>query len=285
MTGDHRCRPAQGVAHRGRDRAATRTSSARMKVRATRRPGRPAVGVGRAVRGADVGDRVRGRARLSARPAARRCRRGRRRCAGHAGVAGPGAGAGPVEQERPERRAVGRGRCACARRRCDRSRRPTTARCCGCWRSATSTSATTAPGSCAASTRCWWSSPRAGSPRNSTLLTSTRFLAAVDADHAGRAGPLRPGRRAPRRHPPPRRPAQGVTQADPRPRSRASGTTLTDLFGVGPIIAAMLIGYTGDVTRFREPRPLRRLQRHRPGRVLLRRPNRAPAVPARATAS
>ena len=30
----------------------------------------------------------------------------------------------------------------------------------------------------------------------------------------------------------------------------ASGTTVTDLFGIGPIIAAMLIGYTGDVTRF-----------------------------------
>ena len=31
----------------------------------------------------------------------------------------------------------------------------------------------------------------------------------------------------------------------------ASGTTLTELFGVGPIIAATLIGHTGDVRRFR----------------------------------
>jgi transposase len=31
---------------------------------------------------------------------------------------------------------------------------------------------------------------------------------------------------------------------------RASGTSVTDLFGIGPIIAAMLIGYTGDVSRF-----------------------------------
>jgi transposase len=31
---------------------------------------------------------------------------------------------------------------------------------------------------------------------------------------------------------------------------KASGTTLTDLFGVGPIIACYLIGYTGDVGRF-----------------------------------
>jgi transposase len=32
---------------------------------------------------------------------------------------------------------------------------------------------------------------------------------------------------------------------------KASGTSLVELFGVGPIIAAMLIGYTGDVSRFR----------------------------------
>jgi transposase len=29
-----------------------------------------------------------------------------------------------------------------------------------------------------------------------------------------------------------------------------SGTTLTELFGVGPVVAAMVIGYTGDVRRF-----------------------------------
>ena len=34
------------------------------------------------------------------------------------------------------------------------------------------------------------------------------------------------------------------------PRVAASGTTLTDIFGVGPVIAAMLIGYTGDPLRF-----------------------------------
>ena len=31
---------------------------------------------------------------------------------------------------------------------------------------------------------------------------------------------------------------------------KASGTSLTDLFGVGPIIAAQIIGYSGDVHRF-----------------------------------
>lgn len=30
----------------------------------------------------------------------------------------------------------------------------------------------------------------------------------------------------------------------------ASGTSVTDVFGVGPIIAAMLIGFSGDITRF-----------------------------------
>jgi transposase len=29
-----------------------------------------------------------------------------------------------------------------------------------------------------------------------------------------------------------------------------SGTSLTELFGIGPIIAAMLIGYSGDIARF-----------------------------------
>lgn len=33
----------------------------------------------------------------------------------------------------------------------------------------------------------------------------------------------------------------------------ASATSLTDIFGVGPIIAALIIGYTGDVTRFATP--------------------------------
>jgi transposase len=33
----------------------------------------------------------------------------------------------------------------------------------------------------------------------------------------------------------------------------ASGTTLTDVFGIGPIIAAMLIGFSGDISRFANP--------------------------------
>jgi len=33
----------------------------------------------------------------------------------------------------------------------------------------------------------------------------------------------------------------------------ASGTSLTEIFGVGPVVAAMLIGYSGDPTRFATP--------------------------------
>ena len=31
---------------------------------------------------------------------------------------------------------------------------------------------------------------------------------------------------------------------------KAADTSVTDVFGIGPIIAAMLIGYSGDITRF-----------------------------------
>ena len=33
----------------------------------------------------------------------------------------------------------------------------------------------------------------------------------------------------------------------------ASGTSLTDIYGVGPIIAAIIIGYTGDIAGSRPP--------------------------------
>jgi transposase len=32
----------------------------------------------------------------------------------------------------------------------------------------------------------------------------------------------------------------------------ASATTLTDVFGIGPVLSAMIIGYTGDIARFRD---------------------------------
>jgi transposase len=43
----------------------------------------------------------------------------------------------------------------------------------------------------------------------------------------------------------------GASHTRIRAAVRASGTSVTDLFGVGLIIAAALIGYPGDVDRFR----------------------------------
>ncbi len=83
----------------------------------------------------------------------------------------------PLEQDRPERCVVGRRRRRCGTRSLREVRRAGTPSCCGCWRSATPTSATSAAGWCRGCIRCWSSSHRAGSPRKSTLLTSTRSLA------------------------------------------------------------------------------------------------------------
>ena len=42
----------------------------------------------------------------------------------------------------------------------------------------------------------------------------------------------------------------------------ASGTTLTQIFGVGPILAARIIGTVGDVGRFPRKSPFRLLLRN-----------------------
>ena len=36
-----------------------------------------------------------------------------------------------------------------------------------------------------------------------------------------------------------------------REKIKATPTSLTDVYGIGPMIAATLIGYSGDVRRFR----------------------------------
>ena len=61
----------------------------------------------------------------------------------------------------------------------------------------------------------------------------------------------------------------------------ASETTLREVFGVGPIVAAMLIGYSGDPTRFTTAARYAAYTGHRSGRVLLRWPHHPPAVTAR----
>ena len=115
----------------------------------------------------DVGDRVRWRARLSARPAARRARRARRRCAGDVVVAGAAAGVGPVEQERRERRPGGRDRGAARHRRCRRCAARITSVCCGCWPRHSSTPAAPESVRAAGCTRWCTSSSPVGSARKS----------------------------------------------------------------------------------------------------------------------
>ena len=61
----------------------------------------------------------------------------------------------------------------------------------------------------------------------------------------------------------------------------ASGTSLTEIFGVGPVIAATVIGAAGDGRRFPTADRFAGLQRHRPDRSLVREPQGLPAVAAR----
>jgi hypothetical protein len=66
---------------------------------------------------------------------------------------------------------------------------------------------------------------------------------------------------------------------------QASGTTVTGIFGVGPVIAAAILGHAGRRVPVRRPGPVRRLQRHRPDRGVLRRAEDPPALAARQPAA
>jgi transposase len=58
----------------------------------------------------------------------------------------------------------------------------------------------------------------------------------------------------------------------------AHGSTLTEIHGIGPVLAAKIIGHTSAVARFPTPPPLRQLLRHRADRGLQRRPASTPPV-------
>ena len=137
------------------------------------------------------------------------------------------------------------------------------------------------PRPCAGCTRCWPSCRRAESPRKSGLASAQALLDSVVPADRGRASPSRPGGRAPRGPASPRR----ADRASPKKRIAdavtASGTTLTELFGVGPVVAAMVIGYTGDVGRFATADRFAAYNGTAPIEVVLRRPQRASPVAAR----
>jgi transposase len=89
-----------------------------------------------------------------------------------------------------------------------------------------------------------------GIPKEINARSAERLLAAVD--------PVNPVERA--RHGLALEHLEDLRRLDDQMRaSKAriaaavteSGTAVTALFGVGPVVAAMVIGYTGDVTRFR----------------------------------
>ena len=61
----------------------------------------------------------------------------------------------------------------------------------------------------------------------------------------------------------------------------SSATSITQIYGVGPIVAATVLGYVRVIHRFPHSRPLRRLQRHRPDRSVLGQPQDLPALAAR----
>ena len=76
-----------------------------------------------------------------------------------------------------------------------------------------------------------------------------------------------------------------LAKANIRTAVAASGTTLTDIFGVGPVVAAMLIGYTGEPFRFPTSGHYAAYTGTAPDRVLLGRARRAPPVAAREPAA
>jgi transposase len=61
----------------------------------------------------------------------------------------------------------------------------------------------------------------------------------------------------------------------------ASGTSLTEIFGVGPILAAKIIGTVGNVRRFPTQGPFRLLLRHSAGGGVQRRGGKAQALVGR----
>ena len=60
---------------------------------------------------------------------------------------------------------------------------------------------------------------------------------------------------------------------------------MTEVSGAGPAVAAAVPGDVRDISRFPGPGLLRRLQRHRAGRGVLRQPHHLPAVAAREPAA
>ena len=223
---------------------------AAIEVRASVRQVDGAAGVGGRVRGADVGGRGCRWGRLSARAAARRGGRTGVGCAGDVGGAGAGVGVGPIEQERRERRLLDRGRGAARTEASAWSRRRITRACCGCWRSATRSSAAPAP------------APRAGLHALLVELVPGGITKEITVESRRGA----PRERDPTdpveatRHELALEHLEDLRRIDEQIRAsqrriadsgaRRPARTVTEVFGFGPVGAAIALGYTRDVRRF-----------------------------------
>ena len=225
----------------------------------------------------DVGDRVRGWARLPVGAAAPRRavntwwisrRRWRRGCDCWARAG----------RRRTTRTTHGRSRSPRCGRRCwCRCGSRTTRRCCGCWRVVIRRSRGRATSRCVGSTP-WSCELVAGRDRQ-----RSRCFAGV----SGSSRTLEPAGAVGReRHRLALELLDDIARFDEQRKASerairtavvASGTTLTEIFGIGDVVAATLIGHTGDVVPVRDRRQVRRVQRHRADRVVVGEPEAADA--------
>ena len=175
---------------------------------------------------------------------------------------------GAFGEERSQRRVLGRHRRLALEWSSHASSGPTTPRSCGSSPSAITIWAGCGPSSSAGSTTPWPSSHQAELPRNSTFLmpigSSDSFEPATPIEHMRHQLALELVDDVARLD-------EQIKESHRRIRTavRASKTSLTDLFGVGPVLACSLIGYSGDVGRFANRDSFAAYAGHRSGRALL----------------
>ena len=221
----------------------------RIKVRAGRRQVAELLEWADGSRAADVGGGVGRRDGLSAVPAARRRRRDGAQRAGDVGVTGTGAEHRPVDQDAIRTMPTRSPSPPCGPRRWRRCGRLITSRCAGCWSSITPiwpAGGTSCAAGCMPSSASWCP---AGSTKKWSSTRHDHCSTSIEPDDVA----------AVERH---RQAVELVAEIDHldvvmrdsrariTPPWTASATTLREIFGVGPIVACMLIGYSGDPTRF-----------------------------------
>ena len=136
----------------------------------------------------------------------------------------------------------------------------------------------------AGSTPCCACSAPVGCSQRLSADRAAKALADDPARRARRRRTQAHGPRAPRRV---RRLDQQLAAISDRITDAvaASGTTVTDVYGIGPVLAAIIVGHTGSHRPVPDRRALRPLQRHRPDRSLRRAEGPTPPQPPREPAT